>query len=205
MKGNQKYRDFIKGVLNRYNPVSEESVSALFSAANIRQLNQGEILLSIGKVSRQIHILYQGAIVSCYLDRDGDVYHKNIFLKGDFVSSTVSSLTSEPSNFALEVIEQATLISFDYNTYKQLINSRKDLKEFYISYLEKNWVIDKEKREIEIVLKEAVDRYIDFIKAHPGIEERIPLRYIASNLGITPTQLSRIRKKLKNSGSNQHM
>lgn len=205
MKEVQKYREFTKNVLNRYRSVSEESISSLFSVAKIQHLNRGETLLSVGRTSKHIHILYQGAIVSCYIDKEGDIYHKNIFLKGDFVASTVSALTNEPSNFALEVIEDATLISFNYKKYRQLIDEYKDLKDFYISYLEKNWVIDKEKREIEIVLKEAIERYLDFIKAHPNIEDRIPLRYIASHLGITPTQLSRIRKKLKKSDPNQHM
>ena len=58
-------------------------------------------------------------------------------------------------------------------------------------------MLDKEKRELDIVLKDAEERYLDFIKYKPGIETRIPLHYIASHLGITPTQLSRIRKKIK--------
>ena len=39
-----------------------------------------------------------------------------------------------------------------------------DLKNFYIAYLEKNWIIDKEKREIQIVMQEAFERYLDLIQ-----------------------------------------
>jgi CRP-like cAMP-binding protein len=133
------------------------------------------------------------------------MYHKNIFLEGNIVGSMVSALKNEPSHFALEVVEKAILVSFDYRKYRELIDTQPDLKNFYISYLEKNWVIDKEKREVEIVLKEAKERYLDFITLHPNIEDRIPLQFIASHLGITPTQLSRIRKKIKEKSSNQHM
>ncbi len=55
--------------------------------------------------------------------------------------------------------------------------------------------MEKEKREIDIVLKGANERYKELIATHPNLETRIPLQYIASYLGITPTQLSRIRKK----------
>ncbi|MFV0467563.1 MAG: Crp/Fnr family transcriptional regulator, partial [Dysgonomonas sp.] len=113
----------------------------------------------------------------------------------------VSALINEPSNFALEAIEQSTIISFDYKKFRQLIDEHIDLKNFYIAYLEKNWVIDKEKRELEIVLKEAKERYLEFINSHPNIETRIPLHYIASHLGITPTQLSRIRKNIQEKSS----
>lgn len=201
----EKYREFTKKVLNRYSSVSGKSVSLLFSIAKIQDLKKGETLLRVGKTSKHIHILHKGAVVSCYINQDGNVYHKNIFLKGDFVGSTVSALTNKPSHFALEVIENATLISFNYKKYKQIIYENNDLKDFYITYLEKNWVIDKEKRELEIVLKEAKERYLDFISANPDIETRIPLHYIASHLGITPTQLSRIRKSIKKNPRNQHM
>ncbi|MDC6361659.1 MULTISPECIES: Crp/Fnr family transcriptional regulator [Flavobacteriaceae] len=201
----ETHREFIIEVFNRYSPISEASISLLISMGKIQHLDKGSTLLSIGETSRHIHILYQGAIVSYYLNKEGDMYHKNIFLEGNIVGSMVSALKNEPSHFALEVVEKSTLISFDYRKYRELIDSQSDLKNFYVSYLEKNWVIDKEKREVEIVLKEAKERYLDFITLHPNIEARIPLQFIASHLGITPTQLSRIRKKIKEKSSNQHM
>ena len=191
------YADFIKTVLNRYHSVSDKSISSLLSISEILHLDKGQMLLQIGKTSKQKYILCEGAVVSYYLDDNGNTYHKNIFLKGDFVGSMVSTLKNAPSQFALEIVENATLISLNYKKYRQLIAENKDLTNFYIAYLEKNWVVDKEKREIEIVLKEAKERYIDFISTHPNIEDRIPLKYIASYLGITATQLSRIRKKIK--------
>ncbi|CAM1339777.1 Crp/Fnr family transcriptional regulator [Tenacibaculum aestuarii] len=197
MNNTEKYTPFIKKVLNKYCLVSDASVSLIASISEIKHLEKGQTLLEIGKISKQKHILYQGAIVSSYISSDGNLYHKNIFLKGDFVGSTVSALTNEPSNFSLEAIEKSTLISFDYKKYRQLMEKNDELKNFYIAYLEKNWVIDKEKREIDIVLKDASERYLDFITIHPNIEQQVPLHYIASHLGITPTQLSRIRKKNK--------
>lgn len=56
--------------------------------------------------------------------------------------------------------------------------------------------MQKEQREIEIVLLDADERYHIFQKQFSGLENRIPQYHIASYLGITPTQLSRIRRKL---------
>lgn len=193
----EKYLPYLKKVLNKYSYVSDETVSLLASISKIQILEKGQILLQIGKTSKQKHILYKGAIVSYFLNHDGNVYHKNIFLEDDFVGSTVSALINKPSNFVLEAIEKSVIISFDYKKYRQLIEKHSELKNFYIAYLEKNWVIDKEKRELDIILKDANQRYLEFIKSQPNIEKRIPLHYIASHLGITPTQLSRIRKNLK--------
>lgn len=201
----ESYREFIKEVFNKYYPLEEKTLSQLLSIAKVQHLQKAELLLNVGQTSKDIHILNQGVIVSYYICKDGNQYHKNIFLEGDLVGSTVSALKNESSHFALEVIENATIISFNYQKYRVLIDKHLDLKSFYISYLEKNWIIDKEKREIEIVMKEASERYLDFIHSQPNIEKRVPLHYIASHLGITPTQLSRIRKKIKEKSPNQHM
>jgi len=197
MEKNEAYLAFIKSVLHRYRPVSEASIASLFALAEIQSIAQGEILLPIGNTAKDIYLLYQGVVVSYYLNTEGRVYHKNIFLEGHFVASTVSALTNQASHFGLKAIEDSILVRFNYQKYRQLIEQHQDLKDFYIAYLEKNWVIDKEKREVEIVLAEAGERYLNFISTHPHIEDRVPLHYIASHLGITPTQLSRIRKKMK--------
>lgn len=193
----EAYSHFIKNFFTAYYPISEKSTLLMLSIATVKHLKKDDYLLAVGQISKDVHILYKGIVVSSFLYDDGSTYHKNIFLEGDFVGSTVSALKNEPSNFALEVVEDCIIISFDYKKYRTLIEENVDLKNFYISYLEKNWVIDKEQREIEIVMKEAKIRYINYINQHVDIEKRIPLHYIASHLGITPTQLSRIRKDLK--------
>ncbi|WP_062060179.1 Crp/Fnr family transcriptional regulator [Aquimarina longa] len=192
----KEYNQFIKKTIFAYHPVSEQSIMLLQSIAKIKYVKKNEHLLSIGNHSKEIYILYKGIVVSYFLCKDGNMYHKNIFLERDFVGSTVSALTNEPSNFALEAIEDCILISFNYKEYRELIEQNTDLKNFYIAYLEKNWILDKEKREIALVMKDAKIRYLDFMKEHPTIKNQIPLHYIASHLGITPTQLSRIRKSL---------
>jgi CRP-like cAMP-binding protein len=195
--GVEAYHPFIKSVIHRYYPVPKDALSRLISIAGVRKAQKGEVLLHVGTPARYIYILFRGAVVAYYLNREGSTYDKNIFLEGDFVGSTVSNLTNKPSKFSLEALEESTLISFNYQQYRQLINTDDDLKNFYIAYLEKNWVIDKEKREVDIVMKDATKRYLELLEDHPLLDTRIPLVHIASHLGVTPTQLSRIRKNLK--------
>ena len=70
------------------------------------------------------------------------------------------------------------------------------MKLFQIHYLEKNWLLAKDAREIELVQEDATARYLRFIDEYPRLVERLPQYHIALHLGITPTQLSRIRKNL---------
>lgn len=52
-------------------------------------------------------------------------------------------------------------------------------------------------RIIELNTLSAEQRYLKLMQNHPNIIQNIPLKYIASYLGINPGSLSRIRKEIK--------
>lgn len=193
----KKYFDDFKQVVLGYYPLTEEAFARFENIIKFKLVKKNEILLQIGTISRQLYFICKGAVIAYYVDEEGNTYNKNIFLENEFAGSTVSALLNTPSEFTLEAIEDTVLISIHYDSYRTLIDHHIEFKNFYISYLEKNWIIDKEQREISLVMENATARYLKFLTLHPDIDKRIPLQHIASNLGISPTQLSRIRKDLK--------
>ena len=62
-----EYKAFLTKVFNRYATVSDDSISSLFSIAKIHDLKKGTTLLPFGKISKHVHVLYKGALVSCFL------------------------------------------------------------------------------------------------------------------------------------------
>ena len=192
-----KYLNNLKLKFESYSPISAASWQLIENITKFQVVKKGELLLSNGQIAKEIHFIIKGALRAFITDAEGNIYNKNIFLEGDFAGSTASLIQKTPSYFAIEVLEDAILININYKKYRELIFQNDDLKNFYIAYLEKNWVIDKEQREISIVMENATERYLDLLSKHPDISERIALLHIASHLGITPTQLSRIRKTLE--------
>ncbi|MBC7913970.1 MAG: Crp/Fnr family transcriptional regulator [Pyrinomonadaceae bacterium] len=197
MVDKESYESYFKSRVESYSPISNESWLLLKELVLFQTPKKGEILLREGQISRKIYFICKGAVRAFCADLDGNIYNKNLFLEGSLAGSTVSSIQKTPSTFTLEALEDSVLISIDYHKYRELIFSNDDLKDFYIAYLERNWIIEKEQREVSLVLENATVRYLKFIGKHPNVDKRIPLQHIASHLGITPTQLSRIRKDLK--------
>ena len=193
----EKYISDLKLKFESYAQISVESWSLIDSIIRFQELEKDEILLRNGQIAKNIHFVCEGALRAYVTDYDGNIYNKNIFLETDFAGSTVSYLQSTPSNFTLQALENTILISLNYKKYRQFIDDNIDLKNFYIAYLENNWVIEKEKREVSLVMENATDRYLKLLSKHSNIDQRIQQLHLASHLGITPTQLSRIRKYLK--------
>ncbi len=192
-----RYTAELKSAFNSYAEITEASWQLIRSIIHFQSIEKGEIVLREGQVAKYIHFICKGAFRTFFTDDQGNIYNKNIFLEGDFPASKVSLITNSPSYFSIEALEQSIVINIDFKEYRRLINEHTDLKDFYIAYIEKNWIIEKERNEISLVMENGTERYLKLLQKHPNLEKRIPQRHIASHLGITPTQLSRIRKELK--------
>jgi CRP-like cAMP-binding protein len=192
-----KYLQSLKQCIDSYSPISKESWSLLENICTFKELKKAETLLYLGDVADEVYFIGKGLLRAYFSDIEGNIYNKNLFLENSFAGSTVSLLKNRPSEFCLEALEDTTLIVMPYKEYRVLIDEYIDLKDFYIAYLEQNWVIEKECIQVALVLEDATQRYLTYLKKYPNIENRVAQHHIASHLGITPTQLSRIRKSLK--------
>lgn len=196
----QYYKQF-RDTCSQYYDFNDEDFQKLKNITFLKDVKKGEVLLDNYSKAKYIYFICKGILRTYYLGQKGEIYTKNLFSENYFSASKVSLLTKEDSYLNIETLENSTLIFIDFEKYKELINKCSEFKTFYINYLEKNWVIIKERNEISLIIDDATIRYENFIKNNPNIENRIAQHHIANHLGITPTQLSRIRKKIKS----QHM
>lgn len=186
----------LKHSLESYAPISDESWEALRAISKFRSLTKDTLLYRAGDIPQSYAYICQGLIRCFVCDEKGKEYNKNFFDEGMFPGSMTALLMSSPSMLTFEAIEDTLIIEIDFSAYRKLMIDKNDLKLFQIYYLEKNWLLAKDSREIEIVQDDATARYLRFINNNLTLVARLTQYHIASHLGITPTQLSRIRKNL---------
>lgn len=186
----------LRASMHVYSAISEATWLGMRSICQCRQLSKGELLYQAGLVPTSYAYVYKGLLRGYVCDEKGNEYNKNFFDEGRFPGAMSALLTSQASALAFEALEDAFIIEIDFAGYRQLMLEREDLKLFQIYYLEKNWLLAKDRREIEIVQEDATERYLRFVANYPALLDRLAQYHIASHLGITPTQLSRIRKNL---------
>jgi CRP-like cAMP-binding protein len=186
----------LRNSLESYTPISDDTWKAFKGITKFRSLTKNTLLYRAGTIPRSYAYVYQGLMRGFVCDEKGKEYNKMFFDEGMFPGSMTALLTSSPSMLAFETIEDTLIIEVDFASYRKLMIEKNDLKLFQIYYLEKNWLLAKDSREIEIVQDDATDRYLRFIDNNPTLIDRLAQYHIASHLGITPTQLSRIRKSL---------
>lgn len=184
----------LKAAMDDYTPVSEATWKRLKGISRYRTYSKGQLLYQLGDLPSSFAFVAEG-LVRCYVsDESGAEYNKNFFCEGQFPGAMTALLKSEPSLMGFEALEHSHIIEIDFVAYRALLHECHDLKMFQIHYLERNWLLAKDSREIQLVQEQAGDRYDRFIEQYPQLVKRLPQYHIASHLGVTPTQLSRIRK-----------
>ena len=136
-------------------------------------------------------------VVRCYLTTEsGKEYNKSFYLPSSFLASLTALIKKKPSLFVFEALSDCKVYEIDYSKLMVLCKHNVSLKNLHIKVLEKVYFY-YEKRLVDLISLDATDRYLELKNQIPNIDEIISQYHIASYLGISPVQLSRIRKKLK--------
>lgn len=186
--------EFLKQI-NSYYPLSEETSEALMNICSEERYKKNELLLEAGNMARFYYFIKSGLIGYYTTDDEGNNIYKIFFEENSFVASTAAIIKNEPSDFSIIALEDCSVIKYPVKAFRELLEKHHDLALFHLRYLEKNWVVKKEPLEVSLKFETAKQRYLLLIE-NKHLYDRLKQHHIASYLGITPTQLSRIKKEI---------
>jgi CRP-like cAMP-binding protein len=178
--------------IRTYHTLSEEAESAFTNLLQEKKYNKNDVLVSIGQHPRNVYFVTKGLLSQNYIADNGDTVIKYFFPEQRIAASLSAMLAKKPSLFDIVAIENTTVIEYDFSEFKNLVAKYPDIALFYIKYNEQHWIVEKEPLEISFRTDTANKRYDDFLNKYPNLVKRLKKHHIASYLGITPTQLSRI-------------
>lgn len=190
--------DQFKKEIKKYSLFSSEAIDAFVEILYPQTLEKGDFFLRQDQVPRFYGYIKNGLLSYFHTYENGDVVIKKFFSENSFVASTSAIIQKKPSLFAIQALEKTSILKFQNAEFRQLIKKYPEIAYFHINYLEKNWVVAKEPLEINLKYKTAKIRYKQFQTEYKAIENRLKQHQIASYLGITPTQLSRIKRNIAN-------
>ena len=179
-----------------YAPLSDEAERAWSALLARRQYRRDEPFVVAGTVPTRFAFVVEGLFSQHYVGPQGDAVIKYFFPEGRIAGSVSATLLAQPSLFGITAIEDSTVLEYDVAAFKALVARFADVAAFYIGYLERHWVIEKEPQEIAFRHDDAMQRYRDFIRREPALHKRLKQHHVAAWLGITPESLSRIRKAI---------
>lgn len=174
-------------------------LTTLADHAALATVRKGTRLLEAGSLQSSISFLVSGVVRCFSIDADGhEITDCLISGPGSVLSPTADLGAPAPSS--VEVLSDSEIISIDLALVGRLLKTNLAANHLYIRLLTKAWCEHFETRRVVSQLR-AKDRYLWFLDNHPDLISRVPNKYIASLLGMTPVTLSRLRADLRGGGS----
>lgn len=189
------YMDALLTYLNSLGGLNPSTLGLFLPHIQEVTLSKNSFFVKEGEVSKEIGILTNGIVRSFITTAEGKEYNKTLFAAPAIIGSYVSFITGQPNRLPQQALTDCTVLKFPLELLETLSENNIEIERLRRKIAERFFVL-KEKRELEMVLLQAEERYQIFQKEYPGVEQEIPQYHIASYLGITPTQLSRIRKSM---------
>jgi len=188
--------DRVREYIEKIAKVNDADWKLFSSFLKKQKIIKKHVFLKEGEVENQISFIEKG-IVRLFIPAE-DVEKETTFgfcFKYEFVSAFDSFLTRKPSLYQLETLTDTELWSISYDDL-EVVYRKTEMGNLIGRYSAERLFLIKSKREQSLLFESASTRYLNLFKERPKLIEKIPLKYIASYIGITPQALSRIRRNI---------
>lgn len=176
---------------NQIQALSKEAENEIRYISKLIEVKKNSILQPIGHTCNTIYFLKTGVARIYYFKEDNEITESFSF-ENSIVVRYESLFTNRPSKKAIQILEDSEIISVDAVSFFGLFKRFTELEGLFNKII-KSALLENINRVESIQFHTAEERYNMLIKEAPNVLKRVPLKHIASYLGITPVSLSRIR------------
>jgi CRP/FNR family transcriptional regulator, anaerobic regulatory protein len=183
--------ELISGYLRRFYNISDESLRYLATQFEEVKYPPKHIYLREGDACKKAGIIHKG-LVRNFFKRNGKECTSWFDAEGSFAVSSHSFFTQSPHSESIEFLEESIIFETTYEKIEKAKARFPDIDSLLEQILLFGFY-NVEERTRNLMAYDAVERYNLFFKTYPDLINRIPVKYIASFLGVSPETLSRIR------------
>lgn len=184
----------IRKFIENITPMNDSDWQFFSSKLQEVKLKKNTTLLKIGEIENHLSFISKG-IIRLYIPREEYDLTFGFLFDNEFVTAYDSLLTQSPSEYQIETLTETILWKIS-NKDLQKVYEKTNSGNIIGRKMAENMFLIKSKRELSLLSKSAEERYLDLFSDRPKLLQQIPLKYIASYIGITPQALSRIRRRI---------
>ena len=186
----EKIREYLSSIAH----MSDRDWQIFSSKLIKREFPKQTVLLKSGETERYVSFIETG-IVRYYIPKDDNDITFSFTFSNSFTSVYDSFLTQGPSPYQIEPLTNVILWRLTYDDL-QHIYADTEVGQTIGRHICEFIFLIKSKRELSLLNDTAEQRYLNLFIEEPYLIKHIPLKYIASYIGVTPQGLSRIRRRI---------
>ncbi len=165
-------------------------------------VEQGDFFLKLHAPCTKIGKLIKGVLRGFVYDDDGNEITTHFYQEGAMIIG--SYIPNVKTTYAIQALEDCEISVANYSDVMSLVNKNQEITDIVNREFQK-LNSQLQARLVALLNLNALEKYTLFLKNYPGLLNRIPHYYVAQYLGITPTQLSRVRKQFLSTNVNENV
>ena len=177
--------------LTKISPLSKEAIEDFDTRTFTLFFEKKRFILKPGMIADQLFFLKKG-VVHGFIKEEGRQITSWISEENQIIGSIRTLLTMGPCGEYLQAVEDCELIALPIAFLAEIYEKYREIQ-FICRRLWEHIYHEAEERACLVRISSAEKKYKKFLENHPGLINRIPLKYIASYLGMTMETLCRIR------------
>ena len=158
------------------------------------EFSKNDFLITEGSTANYYYFMESGFARSYVIDLEGNDISTKFFATTDIVIDWHSYFLKTKSRENIQAISNCVAWKISFENFMKLFDIEA-FREVGRTKLVNNY-FELKNHSISIIADPAKDRYLHLMHTKPDIIQNVPLKQIATYLGITDTSLSRIRKEI---------
>lgn len=175
--------------------LDEKEYARLLACFQRRLLPKKAYYLTAGDVTRGKAYLNKGCTRTYVVEESGKEHILFFGFEDWWLGDFESYHTQRPGKQYVQALEDCELLCISRGDFEGLIETIPKLAS-WDAVKPRKMIFAALDRLNEVKTMSAEERYLNLIKKHPEINQRVSLQYIAAYLDIEPQSLSRMRKRL---------
>lgn len=175
-------------------PLKPASIEALLPCFSLKNFTKKEFLVKQGQVSDELNFVYSGSVREFFEDNDANETNTWFGLENSVAISTYSFFSQKPSLTNIQALEDVQAVIVKHSDLHKLFDQFHDIERLGRLIVEQ-YLVQIEEMKIMLQTLSARERYEYMLRHKPEFVQRIPLKYLASFLGIQLETLSRVRNQ----------
>jgi CRP-like cAMP-binding protein len=190
MQERQKLIDFIRQTF----PMPLQDAEAIANGFSVKHFEKNELLVKEGKICNEYYFLDEGFARAFTHDIEGNDITTALYASNNVVCELFSFFKRVPSKESIQALTECKAWRLTFDELQDVFHSMVLFREFGRTILINSYASLKQ-RMLSALQETAEERYAHLIKTNPDVFQYVPLKHIATYLGVTDTSLSRIRKE----------
>lgn len=187
----------MKEVLEKYindhiKKPNKQEIKDILVVFEEKELKKGAFFKAPFTIGKEFGFLVKGSLRLVIFKENGEEITARLLQEYSFVADVFGVRNQQSTPIGIECLEATSMLVAPIEKANKLLETNLAFNILIREYITTN-AAEMGRNHLLFLTGTAKERYQFIVENNPNLLKKFPLRYIASMIGVTPTQLSRIR------------